>query len=292
MLCRLFGLFLLRERLVTPSQLSQAFDRLDDVRPLLGILALAAGYMTPEQVQVVHEAQRQTDRRFGEIAIEKGYLTVETLEALLSRQQRKHVLLGQILIDEGVFSHEGFLRALEAYRRSSGLSAESYEAFDSNDVDGAVASLLAGKPGSGQRFVENYVTLFVRNVIRFVDPGVAIDPLAEDLPTGSFAFRQSLTGDRELTVRLDAEKEVFLDLARRYSRMEIPDFDELCQAAVGEFLNLVNGLFTVNCSDSGIELDMSPQEVIRQGVSEQAGPAKASVPLRLPTGLLWLRVYD
>lgn len=292
MLCRLFGLFLLKERLVTPAQISKAFDRLDDVRPILGVLALASGHMTLEQVEAVHELQRRTDRRFGEIAVEEGYLTVQSLEALLSRQQKKHVLLGQILIDEGLFSHEGFLKALEAYRSSCGLSPATYSAFDDDDFDGAVDALLLGQPAAADHpFIRDYISLFIRNVVRFVDPGVAIDPLAEDLPAEGILFRQTLTGDRELTVLLEADEEVFLDLARRYAPVEIPCFDEMARASIGEFLNLINGLFTVNCSDSGIELDMSPQEIISRDEAPQE-KARASLALRLPTGLLWLRLYD
>jgi len=37
--------------------------------------------------------------------------------------------------------------------------------------------------------------------------------------------------------------------------------DEMVEASVGEFLNLHNGIFLVNMSNEGIELEMTPQEV-------------------------------
>ncbi len=285
MLSRLFGQFLLQEQLVTASQLARAFVLMEETRPLLGVLAMAGGQMTPEQVKEVHEAQKRSDRRFGQIAVEKGYLSVEALETLLSQQQSRHLLLGQILIEKGIFSSEGFLKALEAYREASGLSAASYAAFDREDIDGVVASLFTGQ-GGGQELLENYVALFVRNVIRFVDPGVAIDPLADAAPSGLPAFRQVFSGDRDLTSLLSGETAVLLDLARRYSHLELPTFDETAEAAVGEFLNLVNGLFTVNCSDIGIELDMSPPEPV--GIKDPLRRRKPAViaPLRLPEGIL------
>ncbi|MBL3593863.1 MAG: hypothetical protein JMJ93_10235 [Synergistaceae bacterium] len=290
MLSRLFGQYLLQERLVTPSQLSHAMAKSAEAWPFLGILALAEGLMTPGQVEETHETQRREDRRFGEIAVERGYLTVENVESLLSRQQSRHILLGQILIEEGIFSHEGFIKALEAYRRDSGLSRSLLDALDRGDVDDAVASLFAGLADEDS-FLADYVTLFVRSVIRFVDPGVAIDPLAETPPSDLPAFRQVLSGDRDLTVILCGDEEVLLDLAGRYSRMKLDGFDELAQASVGEFLNLVNGLFSVNCSDRTLDLDMAPQEQVPSDDPIRIEERTVHVPLRLPSGLLHLSLY-
>ncbi len=35
-------------------------------------------------------------------------------------------------------------------------------------------------------------------------------------------------------------------------------FDAFAQASIAEFLNLVNGLFAVNCSHEGVEMDLLP----------------------------------
>lgn len=291
MFSRLFGQFLLQEGIITPKTLSAALGRLGEVRPLLGILALAHGYMTPDQVEDVNEAQKREDKRFGQIAIEKGYLVANDLEVLLSAQKNEHVLLGQILVEEGALSHEGFLKALESYREKSGLSSEGYEAVKGNDADRAVASVLAGQPGGEYPLVKSWAALFVRNVIRFIDPGVAIDPFAEKKTAGLRTFFQSMKGDREITVFLSAEEPVFLDLARRFSKFETDGFDDMAEASVGEFLNVCNGLFTVNCSDKGVELDLLPPEQATENNLRLLDRPDALLPLLLPEGILWAGIY-
>ena len=287
MFSRLFGQFLLQEGFVTPSALSSALGRLGEVRPLIGMLALAQGYMSPDHVVEINEMQKRVDRRFGELAIEKGYLSVDQLESIISAQKSEHVLLGQILVQDGILSHDGFLLVLEKYRKNAGLSEEGYEAVKANDVEGVVSSILVGQPGAGKAVVRSWATVFMRSVIRFIDPGAAIDPLAEEKYKNLRGFIQRMKGDHRVSVFIAAEDEVFVDLARRFTNFEIDSFDEMASAAVGEFLNLANGLFTVNCSDEGTELDMLPQEHVESIELLPLGRPDALLPLLLPKGILW-----
>ena len=59
-----------------------------------------------------------------------------------------------------------------------------------------------------------------------------------------------------------ANEEVFLHIASVYAEEELTEVDELAKASVSEFLNLHNGIYSVNMSNWGIELTMKPQEVI------------------------------
>ncbi|MDI9370123.1 MAG: hypothetical protein GX181_01145 [Synergistaceae bacterium] len=288
MFSRLFGQFLLQEGIVSSSSLSNALGRLGEVRPLIGMLALAQGFMTPDQVLEVNEAQKKVDRRFGELAIEKGYLTVQQLESIISAQKSEHVLLGQILVQDGFMSHEGFLKALELYRTKAGLTDEGYEAVKANDVDGVISSVLAGQPGARRPLVGKWGSVFMKSVIRFVDPGTALDPLAEASYSNLRGFVQRMSGEQRITVFLGAHDDVYVDLARRFTDFEdIVSYDEMAEAGVGEFLNLANGLFTVNCSDEGIELDMHPQEMVERVSSIDMPRPDAVFPFLLPKGLLW-----
>jgi len=74
---------------------------------------------------------------------------------------------------------------------------------------------------------------------------------------------QRLRGELEMDCYLAANTDVFVRLASRYAQESLRVPDELAQASVGEFLNLHNGIFLVNMSDRGIELDMTPQAVWR-----------------------------
>ncbi len=287
MFSRHFGQFLLQEGIVSTSALSSAMGRLGEVRPLIGMLALAQGFMTPGQVVEINAAQKKVDRRFGELAIEKGYLSVQQLESIISAQKSEHVLLGQILVQDGVMSHEGFLKSLEMYRTSTGLTDEGYEAVKANDVEGVIASVLAGQPGAGKALVRKWGSVFMKSVIRFIDPGAAIDPLAEESYLHLRGFVQRMKGDYRISVFVAAEEGVFVDIANRFTDFDIETFDDMAEAAVGEFLNLADGLFTVNCSDEDIDLDMAPQEMVDSISSLGFDRPDAVFPFLLPKGILW-----
>lgn len=287
MFSRHFGQFLLNERIVMPGDLSRAMARLGDARPLVGILAIAKGYMTPAQVREVSALQKSEDKRFGRIAIEKGCLTAEKLEELLSAQQNEHILLGQILVEDRILSHDGFLRALELYREKSGLTSEGYEAVRGGDTDRAVASILAGQPGAKNPLVRVWAEIFVRNIIRFVDPAAALDPLSEKNFRGCVAILQSMKGDREFVTFMAAKEPVMADFARRYTDLATGAMDEMAYEALGEFLNVSNGLFTVNCSDRGVELDLQPQEQVSADDPRICRKPDGLIPLLLPEGILW-----
>lgn len=291
MFSRLFGQFLLEENIITASTLSSALGRLGEVRPLVGMIALAQGYMTPAQVVEINEMQKKADKRFGELAIEKGYLSIDQLESVISAQKSEHVLLGQILVQDEVLSHDGLLMVLEKYRKRAGLSEEGYEAIKSNDVEGVVASILVGQPGAAKPIARSWANVFMRSIIRFVDPGAAIDPLAEADYSGFRTFIQQISGDCRIKVFMSAADEVFIDLSKRFAKFDISSFDEMAEAATGEFLNLVNGLFTVNCSDEGVELDMLPQEMLADGSSLPEGRPDVLLPLLLPEGIVWAGVH-
>ena len=59
---------------------------------------------------------------------------------------------------------------------------------------------------------------------------------------------------------------------------------EMADAAAGEFLNLHNGLFTVNMSnDKGIELNLTPQDFAKTQYSNDSKPA-LKIPLSFSFG--------
>ena len=54
-------------------------------------------------------------------------------------------------------------------------------------------------------------------------------------------------------------KETAIEFAKRYASEDFTEFDEYVQASVEDFLNLVNGVFCVNMSNSfNVELMLDP----------------------------------
>lgn len=282
MFSQYFGNFLLNKGLVTPSELDKAIELQKTAHLKLGVLCVNAGYMTPTQIEEVHQKQTQVDKRFGELAIELGYLTEEQLEEILSTQKHSHLLLGQVLIDENILTLDEFTSALNQYKEEFSLSDEQFEAIKKGDIETLVDTVL--ELGSSQRakFIKDYLTLMAKNMIRFVEDQLRMEPVkATDNLKNDYLVYQQIHGDATFFTAILADEKVFIDIAAKYAQEEITEVDELAEASVSEFLNLHNGIFTVNMSNREIELEMQPQQVRPNGQLsnlEDAGIVKVTIP--------------
>ncbi|QLA16879.1 hypothetical protein [Desulfolutivibrio sulfoxidireducens] len=284
MFSHFFGHYLLEKKHITPGQLREVLALQDSVRVKIGILAIDAGYMTAAQVETVHRLQATFDMRFGEIAIGKGYLTEETLTDLLSRQSKRHLLVSQALADKGILTFERIEQALAAYRRDSGLCEAEFEALKKNDMD-AVAAALARMPELGDPEVyAGYFALFVRNLVRFIDDGIAFKRAVRvaEQPFEHLVY-QEMDGRFKLFTGLAGSGMAMAAFASRYARAGIPDWGDYARDALGEFLNVQNGLFLSKLSNDWVELELLPPESRSDRSIRSVGVVYA-IPFTLPFG--------
>ncbi|MBA4015723.1 MAG: hypothetical protein C0483_00900 [Pirellula sp.] len=111
--CRMFEVFLVRERIISADQLVAALERQSRRRPPLGRLAVTTGKITMKQAFQIVGLQSTQQRRFGELAIELGYLTPYDLSELLSEQTRLQPSLTEVLLEQKCLSRDD-LRAAQA----------------------------------------------------------------------------------------------------------------------------------------------------------------------------------
>lgn len=292
MFSQYFGNFLLNKGYVTHSELEKALELQKTAHLKLGVLCVNAGYMTPEQIEEVHQKQTQVDKRFGELAIELGYLTQEQLEEVLSTQKHSHLLLGQVLIDEKILTLDEFTNALNQYKEEHSLSDEQFEAIKRGDIDTLVDTVLELDKSDKAIYIKDYLTLMAKNMIRFVEDQLRMEPVKlEDNVTADWLIYQNIRGDASFFTALLADEKVFLDIAAKYAQEEINEPDELAQASVGEFLNLHNGIYTVNMSNRDIELQMLPQQIIQNGQLSQLKDASV-VKVTIPSGEFYVVFTD
>jgi hypothetical protein len=299
MLSRLLGEYLLEERLVTPEQFRRVLDRAASAKVKIGTLAINAGYMAAAQVEEIHELQKTRDLRFGDLAVEKGYLTDAQLQELLRTQPKEDLLLGQSLVEEGLFSWGRFETILRDYREKNAIDEKQFEAIRRGDVEALVWILFRGRNVLKQQFFVKYISLFLRNVIRFLDAGASLVPETADT-YGDFPHVtiQLFKGKVSFFSAVAAKEDVLLSLASRFAGEKLERFDEFAQASIAEFFNLVNGLFAVNCSHEGVEMDLLPPliernvgfggdlEVVRVPVGTNAGVFTLFVAPETPRSLL------
>lgn len=258
MFSQYFGQYLLNRGIVGVEELLKALEAQQKSHMKLGVLAMGAGLLTAAQVEEIHREQTRQDKKFGEIALEKGYLTPAQLEELLASQKKGHLQLGQALIDAGALTFEQLEKALKDYQKEYSITDQEFTAIREGNVELLLAKTLQLNPG--EENLNNYIFLFARNLVRFVDPYAWLER-PDGILAGEWSVEQQIEGEFSLRTGITGGEESFCALAAAFAGEKIQAMDELGQASVAEFLNLHNGIFLVNMSNDGIELKMQPPAV-------------------------------
>ncbi len=256
MFTQLFGHYLLNKKYITTEQLQKALEAKSETRVKLGALAIDAGYMTAQQVEKVHEAQKRLDKRIGDIAVEMGFLNDEQVGELLSKQKTANIVIGQTLIDLGYMTNAKFEEALSEYKSSAGFSSEEND----DTLAENITAVFGLDDLNDKEFYLEYLLLFVRNLVRFIGDDFAFAGCVKNPEFKSeYLCSQDIEGKISAYTAISCDKDAFYTIASRYAK-EPMDSDEFAEACAGEFLNLQNGLFAVNVSNTqNVELDLTPQ---------------------------------
>lgn len=284
MFSQYFGNYLLNKELITIEQYKNVMNLQQSIYVKIGILAVNSGLLTATQVDEIHHMQTRMDKRFGELAIEMGYLTQSQLEDILSEQQTAHLLLGQALIDKDYMTLAQIEMALNDYKRDYSLSDIQLKAIQNGDIDEIVRTYINFDGITNEQLYRDYISLFTRNIVRFISNDVRIEGFKV---TGDhradYTMVQNILGDPNLMTCIDADEPTFLKFASKYAEEELLIVDELSIESFGEFLNLHNGIFTVNESNKGVEYDLTPQVLKNEKTTDKLNEA-VGVKIHLPFG--------
>lgn len=288
MFSQYFGQFLLNKGYLTSEQLKTALEYQQSVRLKLGVLAVNAGYMNSKQAKLVHEMQSKFDKRFGELAVESGYLKEEQVEELLSLQSVGYLLLAQALIDKDYISLEKFEESINDYKKEYNISENQFLSLQNDNVDEIINLYVNIEDDKCEKEIKNYISLFLRNIIRFIDAEVYTNEIVKaEKYTTRCAVTQTIKNSINFQTYISADENVFVKLASRFAEEELLSMDEMAKDSVGEFLNLNNGLYLVGMSNIGIELDMDSQLI----VFDTEVSSSYVLPIQLPFGKIELVIY-
>jgi len=261
MFTQFFGNYLLNKKLVSNTQLIEAFTLQHSTRLKLGVLAINAGFMTAAQVDNVHNIQQLQDKRFGDIAVDMGYITESQINELLKSQPTGHLLLGQTLVDKGYLSNTQFESALKLYKEEHSITDADFTNIQNNKINSVIKSFYNLSSFSNSEFLTNYISLLFKNLIRFI--GDDFTPLKPSLITqfpALYFVEQDISGEFTLATTIEGSEQSFISFASRYAAEQLTKMDDFTHGSVAEFLNLHNGLFLVNMSNTNnIELALSAQ---------------------------------
>lgn len=285
MYTQFFGNFLLNKGVIDTEQLMDALKIQAAAHQKLGTLAIHAGYMSANEVEDVYIMQTHYDKRFGELAIQLGYLTQKQVNELLALQLPDYMKLGQVLVEKNLITNTDLENLVAEYR-------SAYEIYDLNLVieqqelvDKLLSSFCSNENIKEPDRVVPYLTLFFNNLIRFIGEDftpLEIIPIPE-VPT-NFCVSQQVK-DTILSA-MDMEPQTAIAFACKYVDDTFTEFDEYVMASVEDFLNLHNGLYTVNMSnDYSIELNLEPP-VVQEHTTLCTDAPTYLLPIMYPFGRL------
>lgn len=256
-----FGNFLLNNNYVTLESLNSALQSQSKTKLKLGVLAINSGYMTAEQVQKVHNMQQKVDKRFGDLAVTMGYLSDEKVNELLTKQQPGYLLLGQTLFDNGSISPIDLEKAITEYKEKYSISNCDFTMEQNDKFNTLLDDFYSVCKDDSLKVEKDYISLLFNNLIRFIGSDfIPQNARVIDSYSADNAFVQLINGAFDAETAIIAPYDVVNKFACRYAGEEITD-KEYAMATVSEFLNLQNGLFAVNLSNSNnIEIGLQPQE--------------------------------
>jgi hypothetical protein len=293
MFTQFFGNYLLDNKLVTIEQLIEVLELESSTHVKLGVLAMNAGYMTADQVDRVHYMQTQVDKRMGDIAVDLGFLTSEQVEELLSKQGTSYLSLGQALVDKGYITNANFELAINAYKQEYKITTEDFTDSQNEKIDLVVGDFYnLGQLKDSEIYIE-YIALLFKNIIRFIGDDFA--PLKASIIKNHSCYQfayQKIDGAVNIFSIIEGHEDVLIPFASRYAQEKYTEMDDYVEASVAEFLNLHNGLFTVNMSNNNdIELELEPQIIDNDKNIKNLGTA-ILIPVCFPFGVVNFIISD
>lgn len=288
MFTQFFGNYLLNENLVTPEQLIDGLQAKKETRMKLGVLAINAGYMTAGQVETVHLKQSTVDKRFGDIAVECGFVTSEQIDELLNQQPQGYLLLGQAFVDKGYMTNTQFEDAIRTYKAKYSLTDDDLNEGEKGKTSAMIDSLVDLSETSSPELYKEYIILLMNNLIRFT--GDDYTPLKPEYKVDDdseiYVTVQGINNGFDINTSLLADEKTLIQFASRYADEAFTDMDEYVEASACDFMNLHNGLFTVNVSnEKEIELKLTPPITVK-GLKSDSFNDALILPVQYPFGIV------
>ena len=260
MYAQFFGNYLLSRGIVTKEQLIRAMQEKSSAHIKIGTLAIHAGYMTANEVDRVIILQTHQDKRFGELAVSQGYLTEQQVIERLRAQTPDFLLLGQFLVDDGIFTIEEFQDIIIDYQSESEIDDFSYSDETIDQIHRMIENFFVLTERALSSNEVSFIKLLINNLIRFIgDDYTPVSPSpCKEYPT-NFCVSQQLIGDFSVRTYIDMPQDACIEFASRYVGEPFQEFDEYVRSSLNDFLNLHNGIFSVNMSNErSIELELAP----------------------------------
>ena len=175
--------------------------------------------------------------------------------------------LAQRLLNEGRLSRDELMELLgQKSFQAVEAAAEGLSGDDGHPVLTAVRKAAGEDLQPEAEAYGDYMELFMESLMEFLEAPAVVDTVAVPADESCdvfYAVSQRMDGDLSIVSGILAERNEFMELAVRYSQEKVasPE-DALAVDSLEEFLNVVNGVFSIREAEKDKELDL---EVPRSG---------------------------
>ena len=240
-----FAQYLLNAGVLSQEAMSYLLGKARGRQASLPLLVIRQGLVTRGDAEALLASED-----FKEAAVKQEILTQEEAERLLTAHPGETLRFGQCLLDEGILTLDGLLDLLNRYDQESPRPAKE-----------AVARVAGSAAKVELPLYEDFMELFMESLMEFLETPAVIDVGPVEM-YGShkvmYAVSQRLEGKGSLVSGIAAYAADFVELSRRYSGEDIETVDELSIDSLEEFLNVVNGVFSVReATSKGSEFDLT-----------------------------------
>lgn len=166
----------------------------------------------------------------------------------------------QCIFNREQYTSEEMLRILKEAEQDESSAAKllADDAMDINPVRTAVLLAMGNNYPNQELHYASYMEMFMAAMKSMLHTEAVVErsPFAEDEEQPCYATSQRLSGDISFVAGLVASEPVYLKLAERYSGEELSGMDEMAQDCIEEFINVLNGMFSVALGEEQIETDL------------------------------------
>lgn len=166
----------------------------------------------------------------------------------------------QCIFNQGKYSPEEMrtILANAELDESSAAQLLADDAVDISPIRTAVLKAMGDDYAPVSEHYAAYVELFINSLKKLLHTEAVVEsvPCREGEAFPCYATSQRMGGDITMAAGILARESVYLKLAERYSEEELPEMDEMARDSMEEFINVLNGMFSVELGEKKIETDL------------------------------------
>ena len=195
----------------------------------------------------------------------------------------------QFLLNNGKIAVKDAAKLLPLCQKGLPQTAEyeeerrAYKKVRKSPVSEIVQKLCGENLAEEAAIYADYMQLFMDSMIEYMSTPAVIDPTLPVLDENSpelHTVSQRMDGGVSVVPGIMAKDREFLTLAERMSGEQLDKIDDLAIDSLQEFINVVNGVFSIKMAERGLEVELEAPRAKKIAVPQ----ANKQVLLRIYTG--------